>query len=143
MLPTMNAWSALTGLLALSSMASAYNASQAKCRCFPGESCWPSPKVWSAFNKTIDGQLVATIPLGTPCHAPNYDAAVCDYLRSQWLWPEIQYESSSQYCFKLTEAVMNLPRRLWPPSSPMAPATPSTPSPSRARWATTSSTPST
>ncbi|RHZ73301.1 hypothetical protein CDV55_103270 [Aspergillus turcosus] len=91
MLPTMTtAWSVLTGLLALSSTASADN-SKANCRCFPGEPCWPSPNVWSAFNQTIDGRLVATIPLGTPCHAPNYDAAVCDYLKSQWLWPEIQY----------------------------------------------------
>lgn len=95
MFTTTNVWSVLTGLLALSSTASASNTSQTNCRCFPGEACWPSSKVWSAFNQTIDGRLVATIPLGTPCHAPTYDAATCEALKAQWQLPELQYVMSS------------------------------------------------
>ncbi|KAF9891408.1 hypothetical protein FE257_004264 [Aspergillus nanangensis] len=84
-------WSALTtGLLALSTV----NASR-DCRCFPGDACWPTHEVWSAFNKTIDGRLVATVPLGAPCHAPTYDEAECASLRQSWTLPEQHYESSS------------------------------------------------
>jgi hypothetical protein len=60
------------------------------CRCFPGDACWPSENVWAKFNQTIDGQLVKTVPLGSPCHVPNYDAAECNTLRDAWIVPEGQ-----------------------------------------------------
>jgi hypothetical protein len=60
------------------------------CRCFPGDACWPSEDVWTKFNQTIDGRLVKTIPLGTPCHAPNYNAEECTALRDAWTVPEEQ-----------------------------------------------------
>ncbi|KAJ5794907.1 hypothetical protein N7457_001506, partial [Penicillium paradoxum] len=65
------------------------------CRCFPGDPCWPSDGEWSAFNETIDGRLIKTVPLGTPCHAPNYDAAACAILKEGWVLPEEHFESSS------------------------------------------------
>lgn len=71
-------------LLAVSAQASA------ACRCFPGDACWPSENVWTQFNQSIDGRLVKTVPLGTPCHAPNYDAAKCTILRDGWTVPEEQ-----------------------------------------------------
>ena len=74
----------LLALLAVSTQAST------TCRCFPGDACWPSANVWTEFNQTIDGQLVKTIPLGTPCHAPNYNAAECATLRDAWTVPEEQ-----------------------------------------------------
>ncbi|KAK2757986.1 hypothetical protein FQN54_004392 [Arachnomyces sp. PD_36] len=80
----------LTSLLALS----AQSLSDA-CRCFPGDACWPSDDVWSQFNQTIDGRLVKTVPLGSPCHSPNYDAEECDRLREEWQIPEVHYQSSS------------------------------------------------
>lgn len=61
------------------------------CRCFPSDACWPSNNVWSQFNKTIDGRLVKTVPLGVPCHAPNYNAETCEVLKDGWLLPEEQY----------------------------------------------------
>lgn len=60
------------------------------CRCFPGDSCWPSDREWSQFNKTIDGRLVKTVPLGAPCHAPSYNAETCAVLKDGWLLPEEQ-----------------------------------------------------
>ena len=60
------------------------------CRCFPGDACWPSDREWARFNRSIDGQLVTTVPLGAPCHEPNYDAEACDALRQAWLLPEVQ-----------------------------------------------------
>ncbi|KAL5363006.1 hypothetical protein BJX96DRAFT_186526 [Aspergillus floccosus] len=88
--PSMRLSMLMTGLLALS----AVDASSS-CRCFPGDACWPSQQVWSRFNETVDGRLIATVPLGTPCHTPNYDGAVCETLREGWTQPELHYETSS------------------------------------------------
>ena len=73
--------------------ASAVNASRgtpAGCKVFPGDKLWPSPQVWSDLNNTVGGNLIATIPLGSPCHDPTFNNATCVYLRSQWTMPEIQ-----------------------------------------------------
>ena len=67
------------------------------CRCFPGDACWPSTGIWDQFNQTIDGRLIATVPLATPCHAPNYDAVVCNALREEWEDPEVQYVYSPRF----------------------------------------------
>ena len=81
----------LSLLLALGSLAVGSAQSSQDCRCFPGDECWPSTDIWDKFSQTVDGRLIATVPLATPCHAPNYDAATCDKLRNQWTEPELQY----------------------------------------------------
>ena len=66
----------------------------ADCRCFPGDACWPSEKQWDAFNHTIGGRLVATVPLAAPCHNDDftpYDKATCTTLQDGWLQPQTQY----------------------------------------------------
>lgn len=83
--------SLLCGLLWLLAAALPEIAAAGQCRCFPGDSCWPTPSEWSAFNASIDGRLIATIPLAAPCHNPQFDAAVCDRLRENWLLPQEQY----------------------------------------------------
>ncbi|KAL4862388.1 hypothetical protein BDV12DRAFT_207283 [Aspergillus spectabilis] len=80
----------LTGLLALSPVNG-----DCSCRCMPGDTCWPSHATWSRFNQSIDGRLIATVPLGTPCHGSAYNAAECDALRAEWTLPELHYETSS------------------------------------------------
>lgn len=60
------------------------------CRCFPGDECWPSDAEWSSLNTTVEGRLIATVPLGSPCHDPSYDEEQCAYLRNQWLYAGIQ-----------------------------------------------------
>lgn len=64
------------------------------CRCFPGDDCWPSVSTWNAFNQSIDGRLIKTVPLATPCHAPNYDGNKCETLKNGWLKTDEQYEST-------------------------------------------------
>ena len=64
--------------------------SSQRCRCFRGDECWPSSVVWSAFNASVDGRLIATVPLAASCHDPNYQASGCKTLRSEWLTPEVQ-----------------------------------------------------
>ncbi|PYH93079.1 FAD-binding domain-containing protein [Aspergillus ellipticus CBS 707.79] len=86
----------LTGLLAWPALGNAaVRAHTRSCRCLPTEECWPSPAEWAHFNSSVDGSLIQTTPLGTPCHAPSYDADVCDEFREEWNVPEIHYQSSS------------------------------------------------
>jgi hypothetical protein len=61
-----------------------------RCRCFPGDACWPSEQKWDAFNSTVGGRLIKTVPLGSPCHDPHYDEALCEELKSQWQLSPIQ-----------------------------------------------------
>lgn len=60
------------------------------CRCFPGDECWPSETRWSSLNATVGGRLIATVPLASPCHDPDYDEEQCAYLRDQWLYAGVQ-----------------------------------------------------
>lgn len=85
-------WSAVICSFLLSAVPakSTASSSSSTCRCFPGDTCWPSAAAWVKFNQSVDGTLIATVPLGTPCHAPSYNAAECDVLRNGWLLPEEQ-----------------------------------------------------
>ncbi|ROW10255.1 hypothetical protein VMCG_01944 [Cytospora schulzeri] len=69
--------------------------SSADCKCFPGDACWPSQAEWSNLNTTVGGRLIATVPLGSPCHDPYYDEEECAYLQDQWLLAGIHMNSSS------------------------------------------------
>jgi hypothetical protein len=77
----------LKGLIALASTISA----QDNCKCFPGDTCWPSTDDWDSLNTTVGGQLIATVPLGEPCHAPTYNARECQALKREWQLVDVQY----------------------------------------------------
>ncbi|KGO50044.1 FAD linked oxidase, N-terminal [Penicillium expansum] len=80
----------LASLVAIAAPALASN-----CHCLPSDSCWPAPSAWASLNSTVGGRLVATVPIGTPCHEPNYDAAACAALKASWNLPEPHLDSSS------------------------------------------------
>ncbi|KAJ6151513.1 hypothetical protein N7470_007110 [Penicillium chermesinum] len=65
------------------------------CHCLPSDPCWPSPSEWKSLNATVGGRLIATVPIGSPCHDPTYDAEACAVLRSNWTTPEPHLASSS------------------------------------------------
>ncbi|KAH0412222.1 FAD/FMN-containing isoamyl alcohol oxidase MreA, partial [Aureobasidium melanogenum] len=68
------------------------------CRCFPGDACWPSPDEWNSLNKTVNGRLIATVPLAAACHDDQYaayDEKRCAELQNSWLDPETHLPSSS------------------------------------------------
>ncbi|KAK7187413.1 hypothetical protein DPSP01_002537 [Paraphaeosphaeria sporulosa] len=67
----------------------------ASCRCFPGDSCWPAASAWASLNSTVGGRLIATVPIGSPCHDPNYSDADCAALQSAWQLPQTHLASSS------------------------------------------------
>lgn len=60
------------------------------CKCFPGDACWPSDREWDAFNRTVGGRLIKTVPFGWHCHDPHYDETLCEQVRSQWKHAEMQ-----------------------------------------------------
>ncbi|KAH8194283.1 hypothetical protein TruAng_011556 [Truncatella angustata] len=66
------------------------NSTTSLCKVFPGDKEWPSVFEWNSLNKTISGRLVKTIPLGSPCHYPDYDQAVCEELQDEWIWESVQ-----------------------------------------------------
>ncbi|KAL2259518.1 hypothetical protein VTK26DRAFT_6786 [Humicola hyalothermophila] len=79
------------GLFAAGAVADIVNAALLdrfrSCKCFPGDSCWPSVRDWDALNQTVGGRLVATVPLARPCHDPHYDPVRCQVLRDGWQDP--------------------------------------------------------
>ncbi|XP_055340388.1 uncharacterized protein LOC129589600 [Paramacrobiotus metropolitanus] len=44
-------------------------ADTARCRCLPGEPCWPTKEQEAAFNETIGGRLIFPKPTAFPCYA--------------------------------------------------------------------------
>lgn len=79
----------------LVSLGGNFPAFASQCRCFPGDSCWPSPTAWSQLNSSVHERLIATIPLASPCHDPSFDSGICKTLMAGWLLPETHYVSSS------------------------------------------------
>lgn len=62
----------------------------ATCRSLPGDASWPATTAWDTLNTTVSGKLIATVPIGSVCHDPNYDEAACTALQNSWTLPETQ-----------------------------------------------------
>ncbi|KAL0564207.1 hypothetical protein V5O48_017845, partial [Marasmius crinis-equi] len=54
------------------------------CRTFPTDDSWPATDVWDAFNRSVDGRLIKTIPIATPCHDPSFDEQQCAVIQQSW-----------------------------------------------------------
>lgn len=80
----------MRGVVFASLLALAQASGEPSCKCFPGDDCWPAEDDWKSLNSTVGGRLVATVPLGSPCHDPNYDAEECKRLQSEWLYSSVQ-----------------------------------------------------
>ncbi|KAG7094813.1 hypothetical protein E1B28_005626 [Marasmius oreades] len=65
------------------------------CRILPSDSSWPAQDVWDTFNTSIDGRLIKTVPIGSPCHDPTFDQAQCDVIRNNWHSPEFHEANPS------------------------------------------------
>lgn len=62
-----------------------------RCRTMPNDPRWPDESTWDHFNASLDGRLIHTVPIASPCHGPNHDAAKCDIIRNQWHVPRLQF----------------------------------------------------
>lgn len=78
------------GVCAAPTLSLAFPNATCKCKCFPGESCWPSTASWGALNATVGGRLIETVPLAQSCHDPQFDNATCSALQSEWQSPSVQ-----------------------------------------------------
>ncbi|KAI2635878.1 FAD-binding domain-containing protein [Hypomontagnella submonticulosa] len=65
------------------------------CKYLPDDADWPSQDEWGTLNSTVGGRLVATIPLGSPCHDPTFDEELCASLQEEWLYSSVHLKSSS------------------------------------------------
>ncbi|RFU26852.1 hypothetical protein B7463_g9487, partial [Scytalidium lignicola] len=54
--------------------------------CQPGQKCWPKLEVWQQLNRSVDGQLFQTVPMGAPCYQNSkyYDAAACSTVEASY-----------------------------------------------------------
>ncbi|KAF2188494.1 putative isoamyl alcohol oxidase [Zopfia rhizophila CBS 207.26] len=73
------------------------------CKVVPGDEGWPDTQTWAQLNQTVDGRLIATVPLGHVCHAPAFNQAQCGKLQSEWgfaslvwvpAWPPAEFMST-------------------------------------------------
>ena len=57
-----------------------------KCKCLPGDSCFPSNSTLSAFEKKLSHPLLYPRPVAAVCfpHDPMYNEAVCSTVKSNW-----------------------------------------------------------
>ncbi|XP_055342574.1 uncharacterized protein LOC129591079 [Paramacrobiotus metropolitanus] len=63
-------------------------ASTAKCRCLPGDSCWPSVDQWNTLNTTIGGRLLIPHPTGYQCYGgPGYNSHDCQQIQKYYNRP--------------------------------------------------------
>lgn len=112
------------------------------CKCIPGDPCWPLPSTWAGFNQSLNGRLIATVPLGAPCHDPVYNDAACKSLQQNWQEPVTQRVQVFTYCSVSVNAYTVLVTshllRSWHLSSPIEAVTPSRPNLRLVRWGTTS-----
>ncbi|KXG54276.1 FAD-binding, type 2 [Penicillium griseofulvum] len=68
------------------------------CHCMPQDPCWPEDHIWARFNNTVDGRLIATIPIASVCHIDSftlYEQSQCAQLQSNWGFAATHYESPS------------------------------------------------
>lgn len=72
------------------SVSTASEAASTTCKCFPGDSCWPSDDSWATLNETVGGRLIKTVPLARTCHDPVFDNATCSTLQDGWENPTTQ-----------------------------------------------------
>ena len=88
--------SAIVALTCLSSLSKASPTlftrarNDSSCHYLPGDAFWPTSQDWADLNNAVGGRLVATVPLGSPCHNPNYNAEQCSALKVAWPYAQTQ-----------------------------------------------------
>ncbi|XP_055340381.1 uncharacterized protein LOC129589597 isoform X2 [Paramacrobiotus metropolitanus] len=56
-----------------------------RCRCIPGNSCWPTAEQWHALNTSINGRMLIPTPTAVPCYdGPLFDSNQCEDIRRNY-----------------------------------------------------------
>ncbi|KAK4167921.1 hypothetical protein QBC43DRAFT_285235 [Cladorrhinum sp. PSN259] len=78
-----------------------WNGNTYQCKCFPGDSCWPSNSKWNSLNATVGGNLQVNLPPAAPCYNTfqgplgninTYDAQKCATVTSNFGDEQFQVE---------------------------------------------------
>ncbi|RDA94776.1 hypothetical protein CP533_6726 [Ophiocordyceps camponoti-saundersi (nom. inval.)] len=60
-------------------------ASTTDCKIFPGDEDWPSERVWTTLNRTLNGRLLTSDPPpGAACHTQSTITETCAKLKMDW-----------------------------------------------------------
>ncbi|KAI1095734.1 FAD/FMN-containing isoamyl alcohol oxidase MreA [Rostrohypoxylon terebratum] len=85
-----------------------------QCRFIPGDPAWPSQSDWDSLNETVNGNLIATIPLAAPCHTTVlgqsnvlFSEDECSKLRDAWFTPQTYLPSLSPMQYPFTNNSCN------------------------------------
>lgn len=64
----------------------------AKCKLLPGDSAWPNSFEWRLLDILTGGALIKGVPSASVCYPdwPNYNAAACETVTSEWTTPQYQ-----------------------------------------------------
>ncbi|KAJ6012402.1 hypothetical protein N7522_002757 [Penicillium canescens] len=56
------------------------------CKCSPSDASWPTAGEWAAFNKTLSGRLLKTVPPASVCYKSedNFNATECQAIVDAW-----------------------------------------------------------
>jgi len=82
------------------------------CKAFPGDASWPSDVAWKAFNSSLGGALIKTIPLAAPCYnnwPQARDAAKCQFVTENWSSPYLHVEDPTSAQFPIFQGRTCLP----------------------------------
>ncbi|KAF5563554.1 6-hydroxy-D-nicotine oxidase [Fusarium napiforme] len=81
-------------LLAVLAVCTGAISSAPRCKCIPGQSCWPCPAEWKAFDNKICGSLVKAEPIAQSCYpGPGKDLRQCAYVNK--MWSDQDFQSSN------------------------------------------------
>lgn len=60
------------------------------CKVMPSDAAWPAADVWDAFNASVDGRLIKTVPIAEACHSPSFSEEACAAVQGNWSASEYQ-----------------------------------------------------
>lgn len=90
-------------LVALPLVSATTDSTEQRRRCTAADSCWPEEDVWRAFNKTVSGNLVRSVPSAAVCHEERYNAAACTVAKENWASSYWRANQSGSYMAMLFE----------------------------------------
>ncbi|QKX54826.1 uncharacterized protein TRUGW13939_01915 [Talaromyces rugulosus] len=71
--------------LALLSLATIFAPTAVSSRCTFGDECWPEDISWQAFNATVGGHLIRSLPSAAVCHqGPFHNIQACNSTEQNW-----------------------------------------------------------
>ncbi|KAF5611773.1 isoamyl alcohol oxidase [Fusarium sp. NRRL 25303] len=92
-----------------------------RCRCIPGDACWPRNPAWDALNATTAGQLIAVQPVAISCYpGPLFNNDICAQVNQNWDLCAWQAEHPAGLCQEGEDLAC---RVITPPAAPGASCT--------------------